>query len=252
MSCCASPPSLHHHRASRQPAGIGADPFPVRSARPGSRAPHDHVRLIEPVTAARRAARGARSGPGPMNAVTSAISLAAQGQHVDRPAEVCAGAVVPEVGGHRRLAVGAGREVAPGAAPGQRDPHGEVGDGVEAAVPVRQRRHRPGDVLGEQRDQGVGVAAFQRGGVPGDDLAQARVVDLAQRLLLAGAGTFSATIRRARCRALFTDAVEVSIVVAISAAEKPRTSNSSSAARWLPGRCCSAATNASSTASRCS
>jgi hypothetical protein len=50
-------------------------------------------------------------------------------------------------------------------------------------------------------------------------------------------GTFSATIRRARCSALFTDAVEVSIVLAISAAENPRTSKSSSAARWLPGRC---------------
>jgi hypothetical protein len=31
-------------------------------------------------------------------------------------------------------------------------------------VPARQRRHRPGDILGQQRDQGVGVAAFQRCG----------------------------------------------------------------------------------------
>jgi hypothetical protein len=51
------------------------------------------------------------------------------------------------------------------------------------------------------------------------------------------AGTFSATTARARCRALFTEARDVRIIAAISAAEKPRTSNSSSAARWLPGRC---------------
>jgi hypothetical protein len=50
-------------------------------------------------------------------------------------------------------------------------------------------------------------------------------------------------ILRARARAEFTDVVEVAIMVAISAAEKPRTSNSSNAARWL---------KASSTASRCS
>ncbi|GAA0659889.1 hypothetical protein GCM10010193_08420 [Kitasatospora atroaurantiaca] len=46
-----------------------------------------------------------------------------------------------------------------------------------------------------------------------------------------GDGTFSATSLRARARAEFTDVVEVSIMAAISAAEKPRTSNSSSAAR---------------------
>jgi hypothetical protein len=64
---------------------------------------------------------------------------------------------------------------------------------------------------------------------------QAGVADIPQRLLLGGEGTFSATIARASCRALFTDAREVFIMVAISAAEKPRTSKSSSAARWLPG-----------------
>ena len=47
-------------------------------------------------------------------------------------------------------------------------------------------------------------------------------------------------------------AIAIAAALAISAAEKPSTSNSTSAARWLPGRCCSIATNASSTASRCS
>ena len=67
-----------------------------------------------------------------------------------------------------------------------------------------------------------------------------------------GPVTLAASVARARCTALFTDAVVVTIIVATSAAENPRTSMSSSAARWLPGRCCSAATNASSTASRSS
>ena len=42
------------------------------------------------------------------------------------------------------------------------------------------------------------------------------------------------------------------MIAAISATDMSSTSNSSSAARWLPGRCCSAATKASSTDSRCS
>jgi hypothetical protein len=96
---------------------------------------------------------------------------------------------------------------------------------------VHQRRHRPGHVFAEQRDQRVGVAILQRSGEPGDDLSQARIADLPQRLLLGRKGTFWAMIARARCRALFTDAVDVSIMLAISAAEKPRTSKSSSAAR---------------------
>ena len=53
------------------------------------------------------------------------------------------------------------------------------------AYQCAMRRHRPGDVLGEQGDERVGVAALQRRGVAVDDLAQAGVVDLAQRALLA-------------------------------------------------------------------
>ncbi|MDT7652949.1 MAG: hypothetical protein QOI36_4355 [Pseudonocardiales bacterium] len=48
----------------------------------------------------------------------------------------CAGVVVPEVAAQCRLAVGVGGEVPPAPASGQH-PHGEVGDGVEAVVPVR-------------------------------------------------------------------------------------------------------------------
>ena len=78
---------------------------------------------------------------------------------------------------------------------------------------------------------------FERGGVLRDELTYARVADLPQRLLLRGGGTLSAMTLRARARAEFTEVVEVFIVVAISAAEKPSTSGSTSAARQvLQGR----------------
>lgn len=64
-----------------------------------------------------------------------------------------------------------------------------------------------------------------------------------------GVGAIAAMVRRARARAEFTDVVLVTMISAISAAEKPRTSKSRSAARWLPGRCWSAATNANSSMS---
>ena len=63
-------------------------------------------------------------------------------------------------------------------------------------------------------------------------------------------GIRSSTVARARWSALLTDAVVVSSIEAVSAAEKPSTSRRISTARWVPGRCCSAATNASSTLSR--
>jgi hypothetical protein len=72
--------------------------------------------------------------------------------------------------------------VAPAA--GEGDLNGAVHDGGPAPVPLAQRRHRPGDVLGEQGDQGVGVAAFHGGGEGGDGLADPGVAELAQGLLL--------------------------------------------------------------------
>ena len=66
------------------------------------------------------------------------------------------------------------------------------------------------------------------------------------------AGPRAAIVTRARCRALVTDAADVPSWPAISAAEKPATSRSSSTARCSGGRCCTAATNASSMLSRCS
>ncbi len=55
---------------------------------------------------------------------------------------------------------------------------------------------------------------------------------------------------RARWSALLAAATVVPSISATSFAEKPSTSRRMSTARWRPGRCCSAATNASSTASR--
>jgi hypothetical protein len=54
---------------------------------------------------------------------------------------------------------------------------------------------------------------------------------------------------RARCNALFTDATVVSSCSAASAAENASTSRRISTARWVAGRCRSAAMNASSTLS---
>ena len=54
----------------------------------------------------------------------------------------------------------------------------------------------------------------------------------------------------ARCRALLTDAVVVSIASATSAAFQRSTSRRISTARWRAGRCCRAATNASRIVSR--
>ena len=65
-------------------------------------------------------------------------------------------------------------------------------------------------------------------------------------------GIRSSAALRARCSALLTDATDVSSVSATSAAEKPRTSRMISTARCVAGRCWRAATNASSSASRCS
>jgi hypothetical protein len=52
--------------------------------------------------------------------------------------------------------------------------------------------------------------------------------------------------------ALLTAAGVVSSISATSLAENPSTSRRISTARWFAGRCWSAATNASSTLSRCS
>ena len=93
------------------------------------------------------------------------------------------------------------------------------------------------------------------GGLPGADelVQQASYAVLAERRqlgLLRAPWVRSSSEARARCSALFTLGTEVSSSSATSAAENWSTSRSTSTARWVPGRCCSAATNASSTPSR--
>ena len=60
------------------------------------------------------------------------------------------------------------------------------------------------------------------------------------------------TAARARFSAPLTDDSLLSSISATSAARKPSTSRSTSTARWRGGRCWSAATKASDTASRAS
>ena len=64
------------------------------------------------------------------------------------------------------------------------------------------------------------------------------------------AGNRRSVVTRARLRTLLTESSLVSSVSATSAAWKPRTSRTSRTARWRGGRCCRAATNASSTVPR--
>jgi hypothetical protein len=65
-------------------------------------------------------------------------------------------------------------------------------------------------------------------------------------------GVRSSTVLRARWRALFTEATDVSSESATSWAEKPSTSRRIRTARWFGGSSWSAAMKASSTPSRCS
>ena len=66
------------------------------------------------------------------------------------------------------------------------------------------------------------------------------------------AGSRSSTVLCARWSAVSTAAGVISSAAATSLAEKPSTSRRMRTARCLPGMCCRAATNASSTRSRCS
>ena len=124
----------------------------------------------------------------------------------------------------------------------------EGGDRLAALVLERQGRHREPGVVGEQRDHAVDVAALDRVGEAPDELALAGGVGRGARSRSA-AGSRVSSVARARCRALLTEASLVSSISATSAARKPSTSRSTSTARWRGGRCCRAATNASSTAS---
>ena len=118
---------------------------------------------------------------------------------------------VPGVEGERRLAVGADRQRPPAPGPRQRPAGEEDRDLLAAAEPGRQRRHREGGVLGEHPDDGLDVAPLPGLDVGVDDLAEAVVAERAQRLLLALLGQpVVDRLARARCSALFTEAVVVS------------------------------------------
>ena len=93
-----------------------------------------------------------------------------------------------QVAGDRGLAVGGHREHAPAARRMQRRHAQEGADRVDARVPLRQRRHRERDVVGQQRGDRADVAALPGGDELADQHAQALVPERAQRRLLALAG----------------------------------------------------------------
>lgn len=61
----------------------------------------------------------------------------------------------------------------------------KAADRREAAVPGAKRRHRPGGVLDEERDDGLDVAFFHRSHVAPDELLHRRITRRMQRGLLA-------------------------------------------------------------------
>ena len=103
-------------------------------------------------------------------------------------------------------------------------------------------------VLVEQRGERVHVVALE-----GVDVAREQRLVLVVHRLRSGwspSTCLAASVARARCSALLTDATVVSSSSATSSAFQRRTSRRMSTARWRGGRCWSAATNASRIDSR--
>ena len=114
--------------------------------------------------------------------------------------------------------------------------------------PQLVRRHRQRGVLVQQRGQRVHVVALE-----GVDVAREQRLLLVVQRLGRGVGVAvsrSASVARARCSALLTEATVVSSSSATSLAFQRSTSRRISTARCRGGRCCSAATNASRIDSR--
>ena len=183
------------------------------------------------------------------NAIMSVIAPAGvQRDHVDRVRQPLA--VDQLVGAEGQLAVGARRHEAP--RDRQRPAREELPDRPRARGTTRRsaasRTSRPRRASRPPR-RGRRGPTRRRSAPPrrGSPRRPAPQVACWER-----SGSRSSTEARARCIALLTDAGVVSSISATSLAEKPRTSRRISTARWLAGRCCSAAMNASSTLSRAS
>ena len=188
-----------------------------------------------------------------MNAVTSLTSPSRSVSTLSANGRYAAAASSQAVEGEARLAVGLRPDRLPPPRAGQRERTRPFDDRVARCVPGGQRRHRERRVLDEQRGERVDVAALPGGDVTRDEFAERAVAERAQVRLLGtrrhplghrGPGALQSAVRRRRARSTAS--------APISAALKPSTSRRISTARWLAGRCCSAATNASSTPSRCS
>ena len=153
------------------------------------------------------------------------------------------GLVLPE----RRAAVGRGRHEPRSAAAGARARACQPADVVRPLQPHRERRHRQDHVLVQQRHERgrCRSARTRRRSGPAAPAASASTGRRATSPV-----SSAASVARARCSALLTDATVVSSSSATSAACQRSTSRRISTARCRAGRCCRAATNASRIDSR--
>ena len=115
-----------------------------------------------------------------MKEVISLIAVARHGEHVEREGQVRPLARVPAVGADRGLSVRAGRHVAPAPVARQRPIAQEALELLGPGEPGRERRHRPGGVLGQHRHHPVHVAMPHRVHVALHDVAEAVVAERAQ------------------------------------------------------------------------
>ena len=98
----------------------------------------------------------------------------------------------------------------------------------------------------QQLGEGLHVVALEGVDVAGDEL----LLFVVGGIEVPGVRWLSASVALARCRALFTEATDVSSSSATSSAFQRRTSRRIKTARCLGGRCCSAPMNASRIDSR--
>ena len=157
-----------------------------------------------------------------MNEVISRDPVAVEGHHVERERAEALVRLVPGVAAHRRLAVRARGHVAPAPVARQRPEVHEAAEVLVPAEPGRQRRHRPGGVLGEHaRRPPPRRPAASRPCSPPRARAGARRRARAGWPAGSARGASSSIVLRARWRALFTEATVVSSDSATSRAEKP-------------------------------
>ena len=241
---------------SSRPWALAA-PAATPEARPGARSARRSRRTARgrsaPPASACSASGSEDSVDRAMNAVTSLISRPRMVRTLSANGRYAPAAVVPAVEGERRLAVGPDRAGAASASPPTaarprgRPPAPRCRDASSGPAASRSRRPRSASRPPPRCRRGPTRrhSSCTTSRMPSSPSERRVACWLCS-------GSRSSVALRARCRALFTEAVVVSRISPTSRAEKPSTSRRISTARWLAGRCWSAAMNASSTLSRCS